>query len=96
MDSAGCTPAGPGLGSTSLLAGCPVRSGAEETLVPGLVSRTCCSLWDQHPFMIMGKILTAVGHLFRVTVPLYNHKRAWGPRQRKIKLFSTVQLFMSF
>ena len=35
MDRAGWVPPGPGLGCTSLLAGCPVRSGAEETLVPG-------------------------------------------------------------
>lgn len=39
-------------------------SGADEkalkqTFVPGLVSRMCCSLWDQMPFMVMGKIFTA-------------------------------------
>lgn len=71
-------------GPRAVLAGALPSSGADEkvltqTSVPRLVSRTCCSLWDQVPFLIVGKILMAAG------LPMYwcwaasHQKQAWGP-----------------
>lgn len=70
-----------------------MRKCSSRHLSPGYLKNV---LFSVGPNALYGHGQNIYSCLFSVAVQLYNQKRAWGPSHRKIRLFCTMRLLMSF